>query len=240
MMTPKERNMNKQRLIVISVVPAMVLPFIASFFYFIVWADQPVARYLYSAVKLFTLIWPVLALFLVIGEKDAFRGILGAGHLCSVPLGILTGCVIGGLILAGYYLTPLGEHVNAHKDAIVQQMEKFNLVKYYIPFAVFLSLAHSLIEEYYWRWFVFGQLAKIVPAAAAYLLGSAAFAAHHFVVLSVYFPAWSTALFGTGVGLGGLLWCWQYRKQKSLAGAWVSHMLVDASFLFIGYQLMTG
>ena len=28
----------------------------------------------------------------------------------------------------------------------------------YVALAVFYALVHSLLEEYYWRWFVFGQL----------------------------------------------------------------------------------
>ncbi|MCK4872381.1 MAG: CPBP family intramembrane metalloprotease [Phycisphaerales bacterium] len=230
--------MTSRKLITLCVIPAMVLPFLASFVYFIFLADSPIAKVIYSLTKGFTLIWPIIAVVVIQKQRIPLRGVFDRRHWRAVPLGLLTGSLIGGLLCVGYFFTPLGKHVLAHKDEIVDQMQKYNLVAYYIPFAVFLAVIHSLIEEYFWRWFVFGQLSRVVPIAAAYVLGSLAFAAHHYVVLSVYFPAWSTAMFGTGVGLGGLIWCWQYHRQKSLAGAWVSHAIVDAVFLTIGYLLM--
>ena len=45
-------------------------------------------------------------------------------------------------------------------------------------------------------------------------------------------------VFGTGVGIGGALWCWLYRRQRTLAGAWVSHAIVDVAIFCVGYSLV--
>jgi len=43
-----------------------------------------------------------------------------------------------------------------------------------------------------------------------------------------------------GVAVGGLVWSWQYERQNSIAGAWLSHLLVDAAIMYIGYGLLFG
>ena len=73
--------------------------------------------------------------------------------------------------------------------------------------ALFISVFHSLLEEYYWRWFVFGRLERSLPLAAAIGISSLAFMAHHVFVLAYYFPGrfWSAAVpFSLCVAAGGV------------------------------------
>ena len=74
----------------------------------------------------------------------------------------------------------------------------------------------------------------------AHLLAAAAFAAHHVVVISQYFGwGWGLAL-GAFVGVGGALWSWMYQRQGTLAGVWLSHLIVDLFVMWIGYGLIFG
>ena len=43
-----------------------------------------------------------------------------------------------------------------------------------------------LLEEYYWRWFLFGGLRRSMPVAAAVVLSSLAFTAHHVILLATF------------------------------------------------------
>src|SRR4051812_16763396 len=75
----------------------------------------------------------------------------------------------------------------------------------FVVLALFYSAIHSLLEEYYWRWFVFGQLRSYGQLTTAIVASSFAFAAHHVLVLGHYF-GWSspmTWLFTVGVIVGG-------------------------------------
>ena len=58
----------------------------------------------------------------------------------------------------------------------------------FFAMAAFISVLHSLLEEYYWRWFVFGRLERYLPVTAAIAISSLAFMAHHVFVLAYYFP----------------------------------------------------
>jgi membrane protease YdiL (CAAX protease family) len=87
---------------------------------------------------------------------------------------------------------------------------------------------------------VFGQLAKSRSVAAAVAVSSVGFAAHHVLVLALYFGWFSllTWLFTLAIVVGGAVWAILYRASGSLCAAWLSHALVDAAIFVIGYQLV--
>ena len=116
----------------------------------------------------------------------------------------------------------------------------------YVFFGAFYTVFHSLLEEYYWRWFVFGQLRMMFPFRASLLISSIGFTAHHIIVLGTYFgyahPL--TWVFALCVGIGGGVWAWMYERSGSLLAPWISHAVIDAAIFFIGYlmigSLLTG
>jgi membrane protease YdiL (CAAX protease family) len=111
----------------------------------------------------------------------------------------------------------------------------------YCALAVFLSCAHSLFEEYYWRWFVHARLRKWLAFAPAAALSNLAFAAHHLFVLDFYLPGrfWSAAVpFTLAIAIGGAVWAWLYERSGSLLGPWLSHMIVDAAIMMVGYKMV--
>ena len=69
-------------------------------------------------------------------------------------------------------------------------------------------------------------------------LGAAAFALHHFVILWEFFGVKIGFLFSLVVAAGGILWALIYRRTGSLLGPWLSHVIVDAAILGIGYDLI--
>ncbi len=222
------------------VIPALFVPFIGSLVYFVLLAGNSLSMLLYGATKVFTIVWPVIAVYVI--QKQGFpRGRIDwEKHVKSLPLGLLTGGVIGGAIVGLYFFSPLGEYAAGHSGSLHAKLvdmgvsEKAN----YIWFCLFLAGIHSLIEEFYWRWFVFGQLSRVASRKVSYFASNLGFAGHHYVVLGCYFSAMGAFVFGTGVGVGGAIWCWMYRRQKTLAGCWLSHALVDAAIFVVGYHLV--
>jgi CAAX protease family protein len=110
----------------------------------------------------------------------------------------------------------------------------------YVALGVFYSFVHSFLEEYYWRWFVFGQLRRLVPLWPAIVVSALGFMAHHVIVLGSYFGglSWITLLLSSAVAIGGGFWAWLYDRSGSLLGPWLSHLLVDAGIFFVGYALV--
>ncbi len=231
-----------RRRILIAVIPALVLPFLASLVYFVLLAGSTAAMLFYAATKAFTVVWPLVAAFVIEGHPFEPRPVNWKRHGAALPLGAASGILIGGLIIGMYTLTPLGDYARSSADDVIRKVTEMGIAEpgRYVAAGVLLAGLHSLVEEFFWRWYVFSRLAQAVPGGVAYFVANLGFAGHHYVVLGCYFSAMGAFIFGTAVGLGGALWCWMYRRQGTLAGCWISHALVDAAIFYVGYQLVFG
>jgi hypothetical protein len=163
----------------------------------------------------------------------------------GVLLGLAFGAAVLAAILGSYYfwLQPAGLLAPAGQ-AIADKVTHFGVTgpAGFAVMGIFYSLVHSLLEEYYWRWFIFGRLRRLLPLPAALLLSSLAFTAHHVIVLAFYF-GWrspATVAFSLGVAVGGLVWAWIYHRSGSLLGPWLSHALADTAIFAVGYSLVRG
>jgi membrane protease YdiL (CAAX protease family) len=225
------------------VVAAMVLPTAAAWVYFAALAGSPLARPVYLGAKAVQFSLPLLWWF---GWRRGppRPGSAGRGWKLAAR-GAASGVVLAGAIAVSYAVllagSPLGHEAAAR---IREALADFRVVGpgHYLAMAASLAVAHSLLEEVYWRAFVYGRLAVWLPAPAAVALASLAFAAHHLIVVARYVPAdrlWSVAVPATAaVALAGAHWCALYRRTGSLLAPWVSHLLVDAAVLGLGYLLL--
>jgi membrane protease YdiL (CAAX protease family) len=200
------------------------------------------AQTAYAAGKVIQFSFPVLYLLLVDPtslrpRRPHFKG-MGLG----IGFGVLVGAGIGALYWAGLknWLAGTGA-----ATMVRLKIEEFSAAAptRYATLATFLAVVHSLLEEYYWRWFVFGRLRRLVSLSAAIVLSSLAFMAHHVVVLGRFFPddLWRAAVpFSLCIAAGGAFWAWLYNRSGSVYAPWVSHLLVDAAIMAVGYDLVFG
>lgn len=109
----------------------------------------------------------------------------------------------------------------------------------FVALGLFYSVFHSFLEEYYWRWFVFDQLRRLVSLWPAVIISSLGFMAHHILVIGDFFGTMSPAtwLFSLAVATGGAFWAWIYARSDSLWGPWIGHAFVDAGIFAIGYDI---
>ncbi len=237
----------RARIVVLAL--AMALPTLMTTLYFVVLArpasegqGNPAMQLGYSVGKTLQLLLPLVAV--VVWERRfpwpgrlSARGLgWGVGFALAVAaamgllyVGVLRGslafertpAMLRGKLLEFHLATPAG----------------------FILLGTFLSVIHSLLEEYYWRWFVFGQLRSLLPLGMAIALSSLGFMSHHVVVLAIYFPDhfWTAAVpLSLGVAVGGAFWAWLYERSGSIYAVWLSHLLVDAAIMAIGYDLLFG
>jgi len=217
---------------------AMGLPFLGAWMYFVLFSESSFARVVYIFTKGFTLVWPGAVWLLVEKKKISLKTIFRRGHLRALSAGFVSGFIIGLALLALYRFSFLGSFMQSHSGEIRSRVEDLGFLEHFFVYALFLSVGHSLLEEYYWRWYIFGGLSQLIKPGGAYLGAGLSFAAHHYIVLGSCLPLVPTVIFGTAVGLGGVWWCWLYRRYESLAGCWMSHLLVDGAIMVILYDLL--
>jgi membrane protease YdiL (CAAX protease family) len=223
---------------------AMTFPTLMAWIYFVVLAGgegaNPAVPAAYSAGKVVQFLFPVVYVWFTARDRLRPRSPTGSGLLVGLGFGLL-------VAVAGFGLYKL---LHRYTDAFVNtpalvagMLQKFGMTDMgrYLLFAVAFCVVHSLMEEYYWRWFVFGWLKRWTPVGAAIALSSLAFMGHHVVILSVYFPGrfWTAALpFSLCVAVGGAVWAWLYHRTQSLYAAWASHAVIDAAIFAIGFDMI--
>jgi uncharacterized protein len=221
---------------------ALALPTAVTWLYFVALdgADKTLQQGAYTIGKAIQFALPIVWLGLI--QKQALRW----------PEPTTRGLVAGGLLGLAIAATIFVLYFALLKDfasfaapaaAVRLKVQSFGIssVAAFLAVSVFYSALHSLLEEYYWRWFVFGQVRRASPLPAAIAISSIAFAAHHVLVLAHYF-GWAslqTWLFSACVAIGGALWAFLYDRTRSIYAPWLSHAFVDAAIFAIGYDVIT-
>ncbi len=219
------------------VLPFMWLPLAASFFYFVLFPGTSFGNSFYTGIKIFLLFWPIIAVKLILKEPFVDRS-LDRQHGASIWMGTVFGLVTSGLLVFLVLKTPIREVIFSNGDQIVERIKGLGVAENFLIFAAFLSVIHAWLEEFFWRWFVYGQLRRFLSDHWAHLLAAIGFTSHHLVILSQFFPFGWALFFSFCVGVGGFVWSWLYRRTNSLAGPWVSHMIVDVAIMWVGWILL--
>jgi membrane protease YdiL (CAAX protease family) len=164
----------------------------------------------------------------------------------GLAAGLGFGLAVAAAMLLLYLLLLRHHHLFESAPARVRQKAAefgLDVPAAFVGFAALVAVGHSLLEEYYWRWFAFGRLRRLVPVPAALLLATLAFMAFHVIDLAAFFPGrfLSVALpLAVCVGIGGGAWCWLYQRTGSIYAPWLSHVVMDAAIFAIGYDLVFG
>jgi uncharacterized protein len=223
------------------VLVALALPTAITWLYFFEAKDWPAAAQLgvFSVVKIVQFALPVVWVWAVQKGRLTLRPPGSPG----VTAGLVFGAAVAGAMFALYFGALRGSAlIAAAVPAIRSKIAGAGIdgMGKYAALGLFYSLFHSLLEEYYWRWFVFGQLRRWTSVGVAIGASALGFMAHHVLVLGFYFgfanPA--TYLFASCIAIGGAAWAWLYHRTGSLLGPWLSHLLVDAAIFAIGYDLV--
>lgn len=229
---------------------ALVFPTIATWLYFIQFAGTAAVKVFYGVGKAAQFAFPLVYAGLVEGGIGRFElpqyGKPTRWRLApSVAVGFGFGLAVFIAILSLYFgalqdtslFAALPGQVRAKLvDAGAATPARFALL------AIFYCVIHSLLEEYYWRWFVYRRLRLALSEWPANLISSLGFMSHHTLVIGLYFGGFTplTVLLSLGVALGGVAWAWLYERSGSLYGSWLSHLLVDAALMLIGYNMIWG
>ena len=225
----------------------MVFPSLIAWVYFVLLAPPssteppgflPLTIYAVGKIIQFS-----LPLFWMLGITQK-RPILGQCHASGLWIAGGFGLAVAAATLTVYFGILRGSPILAQTpEKVREKVELFHAATplSFIGLAIFLSAIHSFLEEYYWRWFMFGQLRDQIGSWFGGLVSSLGFMGHHVIVLGVYFPGRFLTLalpFSISVALGGGMWAWLYARERSLVAPWISHMIVDGAIMVIGYDMV--
>jgi membrane protease YdiL (CAAX protease family) len=223
------------------VVFAIIFPSVVTWAYFVSAGDLTAVwqKLAYIVGKPIQFCFPMIWVWCVLKEPLRTGRVSAQGVWLGVAFSV---AVVGaGLLLFNFVLRDTATFVKA-SELVRAKVNSFGISSAgrYAALGVFYALFHSLLEEYYWRWFVFRQLRQLSPLWPAVIGSSLAFTAHHVIVLNQYFQGlpWLVALFSAAVAVGGAVWALLYERANSLLAPWLSHLLIDAGIFWIGYELL--
>jgi membrane protease YdiL (CAAX protease family) len=233
--------MSRPRIEIAFLLTALVWPTAAAWLYFVAASpDNPAVPILYAAGKIVQFALPLLCWTLT--DRSRFK--IPTPTRDGLSRGLAFGLFVAVAIVAVYCTvlkgSPFLSGLDVQVQAKVMAMGLDSRVKYAL-FALFLSVVHSGLEEYYWRAFVFAGLRKHLPLAAAVAVSSLGFASHHVVVLHGFFPGrfWTAAApFSLAIAAGGAIWAYQYHRFKSIYPSWIGHAVVDLAIMSVGFDLV--
>lgn len=223
-------------------VVALTLPTLVTWMYFVLLAGlEPTSQIAYMIGKGCQFALPVLWLWYVAKEPLRRPQLAAPGYGEGLAFGLVT----AGLMVAFFqvwlrdqtWFAPAEVEIrNKIADLSLETVPRF------VSLSLFYAAAHSLMEEYYWRWFVFRRLMADWSRPNAILVSSLGFMAHHVILLAQYFGADNpfTYVASAGVAIGGAYWAWLYDRCHSIGPAWLGHALVDAAIFAIGYWIVFG
>ena len=137
----------------------MGFPSLLTWVYFVELADRPAAvqQGAYAVGKIVQFAFPLVWVLLVSRRRLQWHLPTRAGMNWGVSFGLLVAAAMVGLyygwLRQAGFMSEAGQMVQAK----IQGLGLVDIRKY-VAVGVFYALCHSLLEEYYWRWFVFGEL----------------------------------------------------------------------------------
>ena len=156
------------------------------------------------------------------------------GFLMALGLGL----GVYGVILGGYFLTRSFFDYSQVAGSLTANAgvtkENFLYVSLYISFA------NSLLEEFFFRGFLFTNLKKSSSLPFAYIFSALAFSLYHVAMMIGWFGFGLTALILIGLAVGGIIFNWLNEKQDCIYVSWLVHMFANFSINTIGFILLNG
>lgn len=158
--------------------------------------------------------------------KPSKKGI-GVAFLCGVGIYII--------IMAAYLIvsrfadfTQIAEKLTASTG-----VSRAN----FIYVSLYISFVNSLLEEFFFRGFVYYSLRDSDPKFAA-IFSCLSFSAYHTAMMAGWFPLWVFLLALLGLAIGGGIFIWLNRRQENIYTSWLTHMFCNFAINTVGFMLL--
>jgi membrane protease YdiL (CAAX protease family) len=104
--------------------------------------------------------------------------------------------------------------------------------------AVYTIIVNSLIEEYFFRGFIFQGMLNQGWHKPAFIISSAAFAVYHVSIFKAWFGIGLMMFMLIGLFAGGLIFAYFVKKAESILASWFIHVSADLALIIFGLWVL--
>ena len=146
------------------------------------------------------------------------------------------GGAVYGVILGGYFLLRNWIDFSGIVDSLSSGagVNKDN----FLFISLYISFVNSLLEEFFFRGFLFANLKDSAGRGMAYGFSSLMFALYHVAMMIGWFHPAVTLLLIAGLTVGGMIFNFLNEKQENICTSWLVHMFANFAINTVGFILM--
>ncbi|GEL78513.1 CAAX amino protease [Tenuibacillus multivorans] len=149
--------------------------------------------------------------------------------------GFSLGIVSMVIIILAYVI--LQDFIQA-ETIILDLRERLNITfETYIFIALYITFGNSLLEEFYFRGFIFLKFYQSDYKLLGYIFSSGLFAVYHVAIFATWFDIWLIGLALIGLFTVGIVFCWLNTKTNNFLNSWILHICADIAVVSIGFYL---
>lgn len=186
--------------------------------------------FLKSIVKiiLFLIIPAIYSYNNTISIKSFFR----IRTLSEIIKPLLLALGIYGLIIIAYFILKNFIDLNGIQMILNNNLKisKDN----FIYVALYISFINSLLEEFFFRGFIFLNLNKTMTQSSSYCISAFAFSIYHVAILANWFNPILFLVALVSLFVGGLIFNWLNEKNENIYNSWLVHMFANFAINTIG------
>jgi len=227
--------MSPRRKAILALALLVPAPSIGTLAAMVLFPGTALGKGLFAASKLWLVAFPAVWLKLIDRDRFGLSPARNGGFL----MGLASGTGLGLLVLTGWLAFGQGLIDRAF---FVGKMREIGLgsLPIYLGGAAYWILVNSVLEEYVWRWFVYGKCEALAGPRMAAMLAALFFTLHHVIALRAYCSLPVAIACSIGVFSGGAVWSLMYARYRSIWPGYLSHAIVDLCVFGIGVAMLFG
>lgn len=155
------------------------------------------------------------------------------GSKGQLVISFILGIVVYGIIIGGFLLLKDFIDLENIKGLLSKNLNvnKGN----FVFIAIYISFFNSLLEEFFFRGFLFLGLKKLGKTTSAYVISSLLFAIYHIAIMANWFNIYIYILAIVGLFVGGLIFNGLNDTRENIYNSWLVHMFANLAINTVGF-----
>ncbi len=170
--------------------------------------------------------------------KDSLeRAIVNFKNPRLKSISTILGILLFAFLIGVYYIFKGFLDLDAIRTDFV---DKYKITKDSLLFyGLYMSFVNSLLEEFFFRGFIFLNLKKIGYRKTGYIASSLLFAIYHIANFQNWFSPFLYMLAIVGLFVGGSIFNLMDDKENTFFNSWFIHICADLAIVLIGFMIFS-